>query len=127
MPSPLGFSRDHRLIGKHAFQNVFAKSKKIIFKSLLAFYLENDYPQTPVKLGIIIKKSAIKHAVTRNRIRRIIRESFRRAKSTTALQGLDIVILVRSECSSNQNLIRANIGQLWKLIADARQSASKTS
>lgn len=128
MASALSFSQQHRLIGKSAFQAVFAQQTKIVYQSLLAFYTpssaETDCRLVPAKLGIIIKKQIIRHAVSRNKLRRLIRESFRHAKTKIPLNGLNIVIIVRSKSlNDNPTALRANIDQLWPLIARARQKS----
>lgn len=45
------------------------------------------------RLGVIIAKKHVKKAVLRNRIRRIIRESFRHQQRE--LLGLDLIVLLR--------------------------------
>lgn len=123
LASTLNFPRTHRLIGKHAFRHVFTNSKRITHSSLLAFYQGREREHQP-RLGIIIKKQIVKKAVERNKIRRLIRESFRQIQNAKALRGLDIVILVRSECTSNHKILRTNIDHIWNLIAHAHQSRS---
>jgi len=108
------FSRLYRLVKKHEFQSVFAKSGKVTHKYLLALYKPNQ--QSHARLGIIIAKHHVKLAVNRNRLRRHIRESFRHHKE--ALKGLDIIVLMRSECTPLDNhVIRNDIDRLWQKLA----------
>lgn len=111
------FSRKCRLVGKEAFQSVFAKPYKIAYKALLALYRPN--PLSHARLGIIIGKRYVKRAVDRNQLRRIIRESFRYQQE--ALKGLDIIVLIRSECSPFQEnkLWRDDISKLWLRLIDS--------
>src|SRR5436190_21971861 len=107
----LSFSREYRLRGKHDFQSVFAKPKKLTNKYLLALHIPNQ--KTHARLGIIIAKRHVKLAVDRNHLRRIIRESFRHHKQ--ALKGLDIVILMRSKWSPlNNQALRDDVDYLWQ-------------
>lgn len=107
------FSRNYRLLSKHDFQSVFATSNKATQKYLLALYKSNQKPYA--RLGIIVAKRYIKLAVNRNRLRRLIRESFRHHQE--ALKGLDIIVLMRSEWSPLDNkALRVNIDNLWQKL-----------
>jgi ribonuclease P protein component len=107
------FPRDHRLAKKHDFQFVFAKPHKATHKYLLALYRSNQ--KSHARLGIIIAKRYIKLAVQRNRLRRLVRESFRQHQNT--LKGLDIVVQIRSECSPLDNkVLRNDIDRLWQML-----------
>lgn len=107
------FSRKYRLIHKSDFQSVFSKSKRTVYKNLLALYCVNK--MFYARLGLIIGKKYARYAVERNLIRRIIRESFRHQKET--LKGLDIVVLLRTECTPlDKKALRDNSNQLWRAI-----------
>lgn len=104
------FSRKNRLKSKRDFQSVFAKPRKVQKKYLVALYqpsLEHS------RIGIIINKHHVKLAVDRNQIRRIIRDSYRHNKE--ALKGLDIIVLIRSECTPlDKKALRGNIDKIWE-------------
>lgn len=71
------------------------------------------------RLGIIVSKKNVSLAVKRNRIRRLIRESFR----LNALPSLDIIVLVKnSAVVMNNRAIRLSLEQLWVELV---KSASK--
>ncbi len=53
------------------------------------------------RLGLIVAKRINRRAVTRNHIRRLIRESFREHQALLA--GLDIVVLVRCVLPRGEN------------------------
>lgn len=63
----------YRLKRQHDFDIVFSKGKKVYGKSLGLFYVK--VPYTKLLIGISVSK---KHgnAVTRNRVKRLIRASF---------------------------------------------------
>jgi ribonuclease P protein component len=107
------FSRANRLRSKHDFQSVFAKPRKAVQKHVIALYQPNHTLQA--RIGIIIAKHVVKLAVQRNRVRRVIRESFRQHKD--ALKGLDIIILMRSKCTPlDNNVLREDIDRLWQTL-----------
>jgi len=118
------FPRIHRLASKRDFQFVFAKPYKISCQYLLALYRLNQKPHA--RLGIIIRKDLVHQAVDRNRLRRVIRESFR--LNHEKLKGLDIIVLMRSQCipalrstlkrnrvavMREKKLLRNDIDNLW--------------
>ena len=64
------------------------------------------------RLGLAVPKRQIKNAVLRNRIKRLIRESFR--YNQTRLAGLDIVVLVRAGASRVANpTFLQDLDKLW--------------
>ena len=110
LPRKLRFSRSDRLISKHDFQAVFAKPTKITRKHFVALSCPNLFGHA--RLGISISKQNVKRAVDRNRLRRIVRESFRHHKNT--LKKLDIVLILRSECTPlSKKALREIIDSLW--------------
>ena len=107
------FSRQFRLVSKRDFQWVFAKPQKVTTPYLLALCRASQLPYA--RLGIIINKHHVKHAVARNRWRRVIRESFRHHQA--ALKRLDIIIIMRSECSRlSKKILRDDADQLWNQL-----------
>ena len=75
------------------------------------------------RLGLIFSKRNLRHAVQRNRVKRLVRETFRHR---TDLGSLDIVVLGRQHLASqeNQDLIRALDGLWRKLAAKASDQAT---
>jgi ribonuclease P protein component len=108
------YSKSDRLVSKEDFQSVFAHSKKISDKRFVVLYCANDLKRP--RLGIIIPKQRIKSAATRNALRRQIRESFRLIQES--LKGLDIIVLLRSECTPfDKKALRTDIDHLWPRIS----------
>ena len=112
------FSPADRLTSKKDFQLVFANSNKVTYQFLLVLYRSNQKPTA--RLGIIISKQYVKRAVERNYLRRIIRESFRQHKEM--LKGLDIVVLIRSECTPvphrmGKKVLRSSVDTLWSKVS----------
>ena len=70
------------------------------------------------RLGLAISKKNCRKAAARNRIKRLVRESFRRNQETLA--GLDIVVMNKrsTEDATNANLFDSLSGH-WKRCAKA--------
>ena len=121
------FSKAYRLVSKHDFQSVFAESNKISRHFLLALHRSTSLPCP--RLGMIISKRYVKTAVSRNRLKRLIRESFRH--HAHLLQGLDIIVLMRKKWTNDmQQKLQGEIEALWQALITtkslpARQAASK--
>lgn len=103
------FPRAHRLVSKLDFQFVFAKPYKVTRQYLLALYRPNQKPHA--RLGVVIKKDHVRRAVDRNWLRRMIRESFRHHQEK--LKGLDIIVVMRSQCTSALGPIFKQNGTDW--------------
>jgi ribonuclease P protein component len=107
------FPRRIRLLGSRDYKRVFDQA----FRSsdncftLLARKNQLEYP----RLGLAIAKKLVKSAVARNRIKRLIRESYR--INQQKLTGLDIVVLGRSgiEGKSNKEL-HESLEQHWSRL-----------
>ncbi len=112
---PFSFSSQCRLRSQSDLQSVFKQSQKVAYQRLLALYRPNQRPLP--RLGLVITKHRIKRAIDRNRIRRVIRESFRHHQEV--LKGLDIIVLMRSECTPlDKKALRDNVDHLWlQLVA----------
>ena len=73
------------------------------------------------RLGLAIAKKQVKRAVDRNRIKRVIRESFRR--QANRLTGLDIVVLARRDTAQHNNdKLTASLERHWQRLAKPRHS-----
>jgi ribonuclease P protein component len=109
----VNFSRKHRLIANEEFKSIFDKAEKISQKQVTVLYKpsHNTYP----RLGISVGKRTSSSAVRRNRIKRIIRESFRLNREN--LKNVDIIVIARQACDklSNQKL-REALEKLWEKL-----------
>lgn len=87
---PYSFPQLRRLRASYEFAQVWDKGKKCSVRGLAAISCINThgYP----RLGISISKRTIRHAVHRNRIKRLVRETFRLRQ--TQLPSADIVVVV---------------------------------
>ncbi len=106
------FSKEKRLRSKAEYDGVFSgKRKKFVFGPFTLLVTKNR--QHNGRLGLAISKKVVARAVGRNRIKRLVRESFREAN----LKGLDVVILARRgiEQQSNQELF-IKLSKAWPKI-----------
>ena len=80
------FSKKERIVSKKLMETLFEKgdSQAVTAFPLKAVYMSIDRPQggAPAQVLISVPKKRFKHAVDRNRVKRQIRESFRRHKET---------------------------------------------
>jgi ribonuclease P protein component len=94
------FSKDSRLLDAASFGRVFEKATRSRDKWFTVLCRKNNMA-TP-RLGLAISKKQCKKATARNRLKRLIRESFRHHQD--ALEGLDIVVMNKAaaadECNS---------------------------
>ena len=99
------FARHQRLLKPSEFKYVFARPTKQGDKELTLLGRANNKPFA--RLGLAIPKRQVKKAVARNRIKRLVRESFRQHQHELA--GLDIVVMARFGASqlTNQALLAA--------------------
>lgn len=97
-----GFSRRVRLPGKAAFSRVFAGARRSRDNWFIVLCRDNGLEQA--RIGLAIAKKHCRHANDRNRLKRIVRESFRLHQRE--LGGLDIVVMNRpgAEAAGNRRL-----------------------
>jgi len=105
------FPRSHRLVTQAEYNALFDKAKKINSCLLSIRYKKNNHLHG--RIGLIVGKRSAKKAVSRNKIKRVIRESFRLHQNK--LSGMDIVVIARKQCDKlSKQKLRESIDQLWK-------------
>ncbi len=76
---------------------------------------EQTRPTEQARLGLAVSRKVSPRAVVRNRIKRLIRESFRQSKQK--LGGLDIVIVARPQASkADVTDMGKSLQILWGLL-----------
>ena len=110
--SEFRFGKKRRLLGASDFQPVFKNARfKVSCQHLLVLAVPGNL--VCPRLGLVIAKKNISRAVDRNRVKRILRESFRHNQGL--LPAVDIVILARSGIGSlGKHVIRSKIEKLWQ-------------
>jgi len=84
-----GFDENLRIKTKGEFDYVFERPCRATNRCFTALARPNQHPYP--RLGLVISKKCAKSAVQRNRLKRLIRESFRHVQEN--LSGLDIVVI----------------------------------
>lgn len=109
-----GWSRAARLSGKAAFDRVFAARQRLAGRYLRIGFADNELGHA--RLGMAVSRRVSKHAVVRNRLRRQIRESFRRA--WPMLPALDIVVTALGDAAqAEREAIWSELARLWQRLA----------
>ncbi len=105
------FPRSSRLLNAGDYRAVFNGAQlKVSDRNLLILATPNQLPYP--RVGLVIAKKNVRLAVQRNRVKRIIRESFRLQHSS--LPNLDIVVLARKGMGDLDNsALRKLIEQSW--------------
>jgi ribonuclease P protein component len=102
------FSKEKRLRTKRDYGSVFKNAKKIDFGDLFALYKPND--QAKARLGLCISKKNCPRACDRNRIKRLIRESFR----LNSPVPVDVIVLSRRGALKLDNQqILTQLQRIW--------------
>lgn len=111
--NPKSFTRQVRLTQAKQYRYVFAKAKRFGNRSMTILVRENEI--THPRLGLAIAKKCAKRAVDRNRIKRLIRESFRHHQ--LILPNIDIIIMCRPLILQQSNdEISQQLQKQWRYI-----------
>ena len=116
------FPRSHRLVSGKQFQRVFAEPKRSSDRLFTVLATGNDlgYP----RLGMAIAKKRVQRAVLRNRIKRLVRESFRR--HAELLGGVDLVVINRFDGRASGDAIRRSLRQHWRRLTQSGRASSES-
>lgn len=114
--------RGSRLCHKADFSRVFRRSQRSA--DALFIVLARPNRAAGARLGMAISLKATGRAVSRNRIKRLVRESFRQHRAD--LLSLDIVVMARPGVARESSArIAASLATHWNRIA--RQCAESSS
>lgn len=113
MPTSCTFPQTVRLKTAAAFSDAFKKAKKLNYREFTVYVSDNDLGCP--RLGLAISKKSVKKAVTRNLIKRIIRENFRISQDNLA--GLDIIFVSKYVAGqSSREQLHATVQTVWKRL-----------
>jgi len=91
--------KDRRLLNAAAYGRVFKKATRSRDKWFTVLCRENN--KDIARLGLAISKKHCRQATGRNRIKRVVRESFRQHQADLA--GLDIVVINQAAAKNAAN------------------------
>jgi len=76
-----GFPRDARVRASGDFDRIFRDGRRVALPMLALHWLADG---APARLGLAVSRKVDKHAVGRNRIKRILRDQFRHSRGMLA-------------------------------------------
>lgn len=109
------FPRRARLLRPDDFKAAFESGQREQLPLFTAVVRGNQIQQP--RLGLAVARKAVPLAVTRNRIKRHVRESFR--QNQNRLPNVDLVILPRPAAGkANAAELRHQLERLWTRLAE---------
>ncbi|PKM29827.1 MAG: ribonuclease P protein component [Gammaproteobacteria bacterium HGW-Gammaproteobacteria-11] len=112
-----GYGRECRLLTPSQFKTVFDGATRKASGPLVLLLARPNSTDQP-RLGLVIAKKSVRHAVDRNKIKRIARESFRLNKQL--LTDLDIVVLARKGLGDlDSAALHELFAGMWRRLAKA--------
>ena len=103
-----GFDKTRRLLKKSDYDDVFNQATKVVTPDFIVLYRNNAVGHA--RLGLALSKKTIAKAHDRNRVKRLLRETFR----VRQLPAVDVVVLARRGVANVENLMIINkLGSVW--------------
>ncbi|MFY4776217.1 ribonuclease P protein component [Metabacillus sp. RGM 3146] len=94
------------------FQDVFKKGKSMANRQFVIYMLDNP-EEKEFRLGLSVSKK-IGNAVTRNRVKRLIRQIFQEEKESL-LKGRDYIVIARKPAAEmNYQEVKSSLFHLFK-------------
>jgi ribonuclease P protein component len=109
--SPIKFTVAHRLLRKDGFDRAM-HAESLADQHFKVFFVRNG--GNNAKLGIIVSKRTLSGAADRNRIKRIIRETFR--QHSIKVREIDLVVMLRRDCSQKQADLANDLKTLFNRV-----------
>ncbi len=111
--TPAGFPKRARLLTRRDFDRVFGRATRSVDDCFTVLARPNDAGGP--RLGLAIARKHARAAVARNRVKRLVRESFRHHQGE--LGPLDIVVLGRQGLAKRGNVeLIASLARHWKRL-----------
>jgi len=116
------FPRNKRLTAAADYRFVFAEPQRLSTPSYTVLVRANERQTN--RIGIVVSRKVAAHAVQRNRIKRLVRESFRHQQQK-GLDGFDIVVIARHGIAKkNNNSLFSELEAQWSRLARWKKSSS---
>ena len=111
--SGYGFGRPQRLLSQAQFDAVYATRQRVVDECFTINAARNTLGYA--RMGLSIGGKAVGNSVARNRVKRQVRESFRREAEN--LPAMDLVVGARNGARSAHNArLRESLAALWTEI-----------
>jgi len=108
------FPRQYRLTEKRQFDAVLsARTIQVRSGSFRLYATVNN--ESGARLGLIVGKRQLKHAVDRNRVKRVLREAFRLRRSN--LPAVDIVVQLADR--PGRESVSGEAASMWPRLVSA--------
>ena len=111
---PLGFPPRSRLLSPKDFERVYALRRRVSDS-----YFSVNFAPSPAncpRVGLSVGAKMVGNAVSRNRVKRTVRESFR--QHAALLPPVDLIVGARAMARTAHNArLRESLADLWKKIA----------
>jgi ribonuclease P protein component len=107
--SDRSFGRARRLTSGSQFRRVFDQARRSSDRLFTVLACANE--EGRARLGMAVAKKRIRRASSRNRIKRLVRESFRH--HAAGLAALDLVVISRSDGSASNRDICTSLARHW--------------
>lgn len=109
------FRRESRILVSADYDKVFKNPVRASASGVLVLACKNENTGKP-RLGLVVPKKILKRAVWRNRVKRVIRETFRLSQHT--LPNLDLVVIARNPIGEFSNAeLSDTLKRLWAQIS----------
>ena len=114
MPGSHCFPKEQRLLASAQFDLVFKGGQRVGGKLFLMIKLANALGHP--RLGLVVSKKNARRAVARNRIKRLVRESFRHISAE--LPAVDVLVLPskHTKDASNEEIF-ASLDDQWRRLS----------
>lgn len=105
------FKKEARMLTSLEYKKVFSNPVRVSSNGVTILAIIND--NTSSRLGLVVPKKILKRAVWRNRVKRVVRESFR-LSSPSFEKNADIVFIAKAGIKdiNNQKLFEL-LDKLW--------------
>lgn len=113
---PSGFPRRHRLTETDDFSSVFGFRKAIRSTHFLLHYGPCG-SEDGARLGLVIAKRHLRHAVDRNLVKRLIREAFRTRRAGLPPRDLIVRLAVKPSLPIDRRALAEEIRKLLEKCA----------
>lgn len=120
------FSKEERLCGKKSISRLLAEGTKYFHPSFSVKWMEQEVAErSQVQLLVIVPKRYFKKAVDRNRIKRFIRESFRKNKELLSAplkeknKNIALMLLYNSRKIESYQEVESKIRLILQFLASS--------